>query len=267
VILGHAGRLRKNPAQRRLSRSAWAHFGSRRIDMIGRHAGMGRHEARRSRTLRRQRNRSRIYLCRRNSRGRPSAAIGCCRARRSRRRCAKGFPRPCATLRPTCHAQVPDACWRDGWWVHWQPAGSGDNVVKYLACYVRRTAMSDERIIAATDQAVRFRYTDSAAHQRKERTLTAEEFMRRYLQHVPPPGQHRVRYFGWMHPAAKKWLWRFVSYFFGSHISGSKTVIVWIFQWPSIFAKMAVPYCLIVRIEKPSNLCLLMKFGSRSFRS
>ncbi len=32
---------------------------------------------------------------------------------------------------------------------------------------------------------------------------TQAEFLRRYLQHVPPPGQHRVRYFGWMHPAAK----------------------------------------------------------------
>ncbi len=28
--------------------------------------------------------------------------------------------------------------------------------------------------------------------------------MRRYLQHVPPPGQHRVRYFGWLHPAARR---------------------------------------------------------------
>jgi hypothetical protein len=28
--------------------------------------------------------------------------------------------------------------------------------------------------------------------------------MRRYLQHVLPPGQHRIRYFGWMHPAAKQ---------------------------------------------------------------
>ena len=28
--------------------------------------------------------------------------------------------------------------------------------------------------------------------------------MYRFLQHVLPPGQHRVRYFGWMHPAAKK---------------------------------------------------------------
>jgi hypothetical protein len=73
---------------------------------------------------------------------------------------------------PDLHAQVPDACWREGWWVHWQPAGSGDNVVKYLARYVSRTAMSDERIIAATDETVRFRYTDSATHARKECTLT-----------------------------------------------------------------------------------------------
>jgi hypothetical protein len=105
---------------------------------------------------------------------------------------------------PELHAQVPDAGWRKGWWMHWQHAGTGANVVKYLARYVRRTAISDDRIISATDQTVTFRYTDSATQRPGERTLTAEEFMRQYLQHVPPPGQHRVRYFGWMHPAAKR---------------------------------------------------------------
>ncbi len=105
---------------------------------------------------------------------------------------------------PDLHAQVPDACWRHGWWVHGQPAGSGENVVKYLARYVSRTAISDERFVTAAAEAVTFRYTDSATQERKACTLTAEEFMRRYLQHVLPPGQHRVRYFGWMHPAAKK---------------------------------------------------------------
>jgi len=105
---------------------------------------------------------------------------------------------------PELHAQVPDASWREGWWVHWQPAGAGENVVKYLARYVSRTAIGDQRIVAATDRSVTFRYTDSATQQSKECTLPAAEFMRRYLQHVPPPGQHRVRYFGWMHPAAKK---------------------------------------------------------------
>jgi len=105
---------------------------------------------------------------------------------------------------PDLHAQVPDSCWREGWYAHWQPAGTGQNVVKYLARYVSRTAISDERIIAATDESVTFRYIDSATQRPEELTLPADEFMRRYLQHVPPPGQHRVRYFGWMHPAAKK---------------------------------------------------------------
>lgn len=83
------------------------------------------------------------------------------------------------------------------------PAGTGVNVVRYLARYVSRTAISDERIVEATDRHVRFRYTDSQTKQSAECTLSAEEFMRRYLQHALPPGQHRVRYFGWMHPAAK----------------------------------------------------------------
>jgi hypothetical protein len=105
---------------------------------------------------------------------------------------------------PDLHAQVPAACWREGWWIHCQPAGSGQNVVQYLARYVHRTAISDERIVTASDESVTFRYRDSATQETRECTLGATEFMRRYLQHVPPPGQHRVRYFGWMHPAAKK---------------------------------------------------------------
>lgn len=87
--------------------------------------------------------------------------------------------------------------------MHCQPAGSGTAVVRYLARYVGRTAISDERIVAAGEEAVTFRYTDSATQQRKVCTLGAEEFLRRYLRHVPVPGQHRVRYFGWLHPSAK----------------------------------------------------------------
>jgi hypothetical protein len=104
---------------------------------------------------------------------------------------------------PQLHSQIPGACWRAGWWVHTQPAGSGESVVRYLARYVSRTAISDDRIVAADAHAVSFCYTDTATKQRKECTLPADEFMRRYLQHVLPPGQHRVRYFGWLHPAAR----------------------------------------------------------------
>ena len=105
---------------------------------------------------------------------------------------------------PAWHAAVPAGTWRRPWIVHSQPAGSGANVVKYLARYVGRTAISDDRIVEANDDTVTFKYTDSATQQRKQSTVSAVEFMRRYLQHVLPAGQHRVRYFGWMHPAAKR---------------------------------------------------------------
>ena len=104
---------------------------------------------------------------------------------------------------PALHAAVPAGLWHRPWVVHSQPAGSGANVVKYLARYVGRTAIADERIVRLDDEAVVFRYTDSATQQKKECTLSAGEFLRRYLQHVPVPGQHRVRYFGWRHPARK----------------------------------------------------------------
>ena len=105
---------------------------------------------------------------------------------------------------PDLHAGIAESVWREAWWVHVQPAGSGENVVKYLARYVQHTAISDQRILHADDEAVRFAYTDSATGERRDCTLTAAEFLRRYLQHILPPGQHRVRYFGWLHPAAKK---------------------------------------------------------------
>ena len=108
------------------------------------------------------------------------------------------------TTAPDLHAQLPAAQWRDGWWVNIQPAGTGLPVVRYLARYVQRTAISDERIVEATEQSVTFCYRDSATQHRRVCTLTAEQLMRRYLQHVLPPGLHRVRYFGWMHPSAKR---------------------------------------------------------------
>lgn len=114
----------------------------------------------------------------------------------------RGFAGALRALAPALHATVPEATWRAEWNVDVQPAGTAEAVVRYLARYVKRTAISDERIIEATDTQVCFRYTDSQSGRRREARLNAVAFMRRYLQHVPPPGRHRVRYFGWLHPAA-----------------------------------------------------------------
>jgi hypothetical protein len=103
---------------------------------------------------------------------------------------------------PALHAQVPPACWSGPWVVHCQSAGSGANVVRYLARYVHRTALSDERLGEAKDGKVTISYTDSTTGKPGRCTFTQDEFLRRYLQHVLPPGLKRIRYYGWMHPSA-----------------------------------------------------------------
>jgi len=113
-----------------------------------------------------------------------------------------GFEAALRAGAPQLHAAVPEQSWRAQWNVDVQPAGSGREVLRYLARYVKRSAISDERIIEASDEHVRFGYTDSQTGEHRECVLSAEAFMRRYLLHVPPAKQHRVRYFGWLHPAA-----------------------------------------------------------------
>lgn len=105
---------------------------------------------------------------------------------------------------PGEHAGIATSGWRRKWVVDLQSVGRGETAIKYLARYVSRTAISDKRIVAMDDQEVEFAYRDSQTSERKQCRLSAEEFMRRYLQHVLPAGLHRVRYFGWEHPAAHR---------------------------------------------------------------
>jgi hypothetical protein len=62
-------------------------------------------------------------------------------------------------------------------------------------------ALSDKAIVACDDHSVTFRYRNSNDHRQKRMTLPAHEFLRRFLQHVPIKGLHRVRAFGLLHPA------------------------------------------------------------------
>ena len=108
------------------------------------------------------------------------------------------------TTLPAWHARMPDSCWRQSWVVDVRAVGRGEAAIKYLARYVSRSAISDERILSMSHQSVRFAYRDSATTQARQCTLSADEFMRRYLQHVLPVGLKRIRYYGWEHPAAHR---------------------------------------------------------------
>lgn len=94
----------------------------------------------------------------------------------------------------------PEIPWRKRWVVFAKPVVQGSQkVLEYLGRYVHRTAISERALLALDERGVTFGYRDSRDHQRKTMTLPAPEFLRRFLQHVPPQGFHRVRAFGLLH--------------------------------------------------------------------
>jgi hypothetical protein len=95
------------------------------------------------------------------------------------------------------------------WVVFAKPAVQGaDKVLDYLGRYVHRTALSDKAIVAHDHSSVTFRYRRSKDGERRTMTLPGPEFLRRFLQHVPPKGFHRVRAFGLLHRARRTTLQR-----------------------------------------------------------
>lgn len=92
---------------------------------------------------------------------------------------------------------IPASVWQARWVVNCKPVTGGpERVLKYLAGYVYRIAISEDRILSAENGRVTFRYRDTRDQRRKTMTLSAEEFIRRFLQHVLPRGFHKVRYYG-----------------------------------------------------------------------
>jgi len=77
------------------------------------------------------------------------------------------------------------------------PFGGPEQVLKYLARYTHRVAISNHRLVKLADGRVTFRYHDYA-DSRKEKllTLSAEEFLRRFVQHVLPKGFMKIRHYG-----------------------------------------------------------------------
>lgn len=96
--------------------------------------------------------------------------------------------------------------WRKNWVVHSQPVGSGETAFKYLAPYIFRVAISNNRILKLEDGCVTFKYKDSATDQIKFCTVSAEEFIRRFLQHVLRDRFVKVRYYGLLSPANRRLL-------------------------------------------------------------
>jgi hypothetical protein len=80
-----------------------------------------------------------------------------------------------------------------------RPFGGPNEVLRYLARYTHRVAISNRRLIACDEKGVTFKWKDYRLEGReryKIMTLATHEFIRRFLIHVLPAGFHRIRYYG-----------------------------------------------------------------------
>lgn len=103
----------------------------------------------------------------------------------------------------------PESVWKTGWVVNCQPVSYNvEHLLSYLGRYVHRIAITNSRILSVENEKVIFSYKDTRDNKKKTMMLTAEEFIRRYLQHVLPKGFHRVRYYGLWAPKNKSLLYQ-----------------------------------------------------------
>ena len=85
------------------------------------------------------------------------------------------------------------------------PFENAKSVIKYLGRYTHRVAISNERILREENGEVTFKYRDYKDNNKmKEMTVKAEEFIRRFLMHILPPGFMKIRHYGLLGNRNKK---------------------------------------------------------------
>ena len=105
---------------------------------------------------------------------------------------------------PEALQEIPRKVWRQRWVVNVEAVGNGENALRYLGRYVFHTATGNRRLPLLPDGRLRWTYRNSRTHKIESIDLEPFELIRRFLQHVLPAGYCRVRYFGWLSPAARK---------------------------------------------------------------
>ena len=92
---------------------------------------------------------------------------------------------------------------RNSEWVVYskRPFGGPEEVLRYLARYTHRVAISNRGLVSLDDKGVTFKWKDyrlEGPERYKQMTLDTHEFIRRFLMRVLPQGFHRIRYYGFL---------------------------------------------------------------------
>ena len=135
--------------------------------------------------------------------------------------------------------KIDPAVWKQSWVVDVQAVGDGRATLKYLAPYVYRAAISNNRIAAVDQSSVTYRITPTGSERSVTRTVTGNKFVRGFLQHTLPRNCQRLRYYGFASPNSKL-----------SH--GWVRMLVWFYLgWCYVLARRATAE----RIDKPLLRC------------
>jgi hypothetical protein len=102
---------------------------------------------------------------------------------------------------------LPPILWSKRWIANCRPCAEGPaNVLRYLGRYTKRGPLPESKIVSTSDQRIVFGYVSHRTGLPATCTLSPQEFLRRYLQHTPPVGFHRIRYYGFLAPGARRLL-------------------------------------------------------------
>jgi len=117
--------------------------------------------------------------------------------------------------------EVPESAWWQKSVVDTEPVGDGRAVLKYLAPYIYRVAISDKRILECDESSLKYSSTPSGTKVAKQRTVSGERFVQGFVQHTLPRGFQKVRHYGRMNSNSRidieevKWLvWLFLGWTF-----------------------------------------------------
>jgi hypothetical protein len=101
-------------------------------------------------------------------------------------------------------SEIDPHLWRIPWIVDSRGVGNGQAAVRYLARYVNKTALSEQRLLGYDNHGnLRLNCQSSATGEWTSITLSPDEFLRRWCHHILPKGLMRVRHYGFLSAAAK----------------------------------------------------------------
>ena len=107
---------------------------------------------------------------------------------------------------PDVDQNLLNLCYQKEWVIYCKPPfKDAACVVEYLGRYTHRVAISNNRVLKLENGSVTFKWRDYRDSSRwKEMKLSADEFIRRFLMHILPPGFTKIRHYGFLSSRGKQ---------------------------------------------------------------